>query len=72
VEADGQLAYLDILLTKTETGSESTTVPTGKTLIQDCTINGKACRHYSTKKTVIQSLLHRSYEICSSCQLIHK
>ena len=26
----------------------------------------------TVKKAVIQSLLHRSYEICSSYQLIHK
>jgi len=50
VEADGQLAYLDDLLTKTETGIEATRLPTGKTLIQDSTINGKACRHYNIKR----------------------
>ena len=41
-------------------------------LIQDCTTNGKACRQCNIKKSAIQSLLHRSYRICSSYQLIHK
>ena len=40
VEADRQLAYLDVLLTKLRQGLNQ--LPTRKTLIQDCTINGKA------------------------------
>jgi len=50
VEADGQLAYLYVLLTKTETTVELSRLPTAKTLIQDCAINGKAFRQYNTKK----------------------
>jgi len=30
------------------------TACTGKTLIQDCTITGKACRHYNTKKVQLK------------------
>jgi len=44
---------------------------TEKILMQDCTTNGKACRQNNIK-SAIQSLLHRSYQICSSYQLIHK
>ena len=56
VEADGQLAYLDVLLTKTETWIESTTYRknTHTGLYNKCTImqiiSWKACRHYNTKR----------------------
>ena len=70
VEADGQMAYLDVLLTKTETGIESTTY-------RKNTHNGlynkwERLSPIQYKKNIIQSSLHRSYEICSSYQLIHK
>jgi len=48
VEADGQLTYLDVLLTKNEKGIETTIYR--KITHQDCTTNGKACRQYNTKK----------------------
>ena len=48
VEADGQLTYLDVLLTKNEKGLKQ--LSTEKILIQDCTTNGKACRQYNIKK----------------------
>ena len=51
--------------------SESKQPSTGKQLIKDYTRNGKACRQYNIK-SVIQSFLHRSCQICSSYQLIHK
>jgi len=61
VEADGQLAYLYVLLIKTETRIESTTY-SKKTHTGLC----NKWESFSTiqyEKNVIQSLLHRSYEI---------
>jgi len=52
VEADGQLTYLDVLLTKNEKGIETTIYR--KILIQDCKTNRKACRQYN-KKSAMQS-----------------
>ena len=71
VEADGQLAYLDVLLTKTDAYRDWINY------LQENTHTGLYNKWESLsplryKKSVIQSLLHRSYEICSSYQLIHK
>jgi len=70
VEADGQLTYLDVLLTKNEKGIETT-------IYRKNTHTGLYNKWESLSpiqytKSVKQSLLHRSYQICSSYQLIHK
>jgi len=70
MEADGQLAYLDVLLTKTETGIESTTYK--KNTHTGLYNKWETLSQLQYKKSIIQSLLHPSYEICSSYQLIHK
>jgi len=70
VEADRQLAYLDVLLTKTETGIESTTYR--KNTHTGLYNEWESLSPLQYKKSIIQSLLHRSCEICSSYQLIHK
>ena len=70
VEADGQLAYLNVLLTKTETGIESTTYR--KNTHTRLYNKWESLSPLQYKKSINQSLLHRSYKICSSYQLIHK
>jgi len=69
VEADRQLAYLDVLLTTTETRIESTTYR--KNTHTGLYNKWESLSPLQYKKSIIQSLLHRSYEICSSSQLIH-
>jgi len=70
VEADGQLAYLDALLTKTATRIESTTYR--KNTNTGLYNKWESLLPLQYKKSIIQSLLHHSYEICNSYQLIHK
>jgi len=70
VGADGQLAYLDVLLTKTETGIESTSYR--KNTHTGLYNKWESLSPLQYKKSIIQSLLHCFYEICSSYQLIHK
>ena len=70
VEADGQLAYLDVLLTKTETGLESTSYR--KNTHIGLYNKWESLSPLQYKKSIIKSLLNRSYEIFSSYQLIHK
>ena len=70
MEADGQLAYLDVLWTKTETGIESTTYR--KNTHTGLYNKWESLSPLQYKNSIIQSLLHRSNEFCSSYQLIHK
>ena len=70
VEADGQLTYLDVLLTK-KMRKELKQLSIEKNTHIGLYNKWKACRQCNIK-SAIQSLLHRSYQICSSYQLTHK
>ena len=68
-ENERKLPFLDVLITKTSNGIETTVY---KKHFQDYIPNGTAILQPKYKRNLINNLLQRAHQICSSFTLLHK